>query len=102
MLESRGHQSNGSGLQNHSIGGIYPYIIGYKPYSKEYYLMFSSGDILQNYISYNDAYNAALVLLQHYEVYRVLFGNLNNFNAYLLEGESSNYLRRDLGLHCIK
>jgi hypothetical protein len=102
MAQYQGHQANGSGLQDHSIGGIYPYIIGYKPFSKEYYLMFSSGDILQDYLSYNDAYNAALVLLQHYGFYRALFGSLDKFNTYLLEGEASNYLRRDLGLNYIK
>ena len=31
-----GHTTDGSGLQQHSIGGLYPYIIAYRPYSETY------------------------------------------------------------------
>jgi hypothetical protein len=62
MAQYQGHQANGSGLQNHSIGGIYPYIIGYKPFSEEYYLTHSSGVIFKYSQSYDALYNLALKL----------------------------------------
>ena len=31
-----GHTTDGSGLQQHSIGGLYPYIIVHKPYDKTF------------------------------------------------------------------
>jgi hypothetical protein len=35
-LQPTGHTSDGSGLQNHSVSGLYPYIIAYRPYSKTF------------------------------------------------------------------
>lgn len=97
MSNYQGHQSNGSGLQNHSIGGIYPYIIGYKPFTKEYYLMFSSGEILAYHANYNETYSHARIILDYYERNKSVLGTLSQYNDYLLNIKASLNLRRAQG-----
>ena len=58
-----GHQPNGSGLQNHSIGGLYPYIIIYRPHSKTFEVSHADGITRSgNHASYDEACSAALKL----------------------------------------
>jgi hypothetical protein len=56
-LAPSGHQPNGSGLQNHSVGGVYPYILVYRPFTKDWDVSHADGATRASGIaSYDEAY----------------------------------------------
>jgi hypothetical protein len=52
-----GHQPNGSGLQNHSVGGVYPFILVYRPFTNTWDVSHADGVTRASGIaSYDEAY----------------------------------------------
>lgn len=59
-LQPTGHTPDGSGLQNHSVSGLYPHIIVYKPHSKTFEVSHRDGITRSaNHASYDAACAAA-------------------------------------------
>lgn len=60
-LQPTGHQPiAGSGLQQHSIGGIYPRVAVYYPFTRTWRIMEANGTYSKEYPSYDAAVESVI------------------------------------------